>query len=644
MLNAKESSPVARRIAALMLVLSVGMLSACGGGGSDSDGEPGGSDGGNPDGSDSLLPPLPSPALTPEPSQDDEPLSESIDLNTISDFVVVRDAGDPLPDVKVATLTIDDFNAGIPAPVIEIPPTVDPATNAAPFFEGLQNQELFAGEILEIVYRPLDTDGELPGMFPNDLPKGASFDDNFDGSKTFRWQPLQGDVGIREFAVTAVDAANPAYRSTQNIRIKINLPEDESGIPNVAPTLDRLPDFEYTVRVDDPVVVELKGIDLNGTTPVIELPDAPVGSSFNAHPFRDGIFVLKFVPTTVGVLDLAVLVRDSEDANLSTLETFDITVAAADYPARSGQRLKSLAAARSILFGYASADEFYHQPDGALYADIAASDFDFVTPEGSMKMGIINPLPGRYDFARADNLVRFARQNNMQVHGHTLVWHRLLPDWILNAPTTDIEGHMREHIDRLITRYRNDVKLWDVVNEPIAEFGGFRDSVWFSAMGESYISTALRQARDSDPDASLLINEFDVEVPGPKQDTFFEMLDDLIAADVPLDGVGFQLHVFTSFDQFDDVRAAFQRVADLDLDIYITELDVSLESGANNEIQADVFRQLVSLCLEQTRCKAVQTWGFTDQYSFRRMFNPLIFNRSYQEKPAYNAVQDALSN
>ena len=638
--NPKESSLSTRRVAALVLILAVGVLSACGGG---SDGESGDIDVINP-GADNLLPPLPSPALTSAPSQDDEPLSESGDLNTISDFVVVRDAGVPLPDVKVATLTIEDFNAGVPAPVIDIPPTVDPATNAAPFFEGLENPELFAGEILEIVYRPLDTDGDLPGMFPNDLPKGASFDDNFDGSKTFRWQPLQGDVGIREFAVTAVDAANPAYRSTQNIRIKINLPEDESAIPNVAPTLDRLPDFEYTVRVGDPVVVELKGIDLNGTIPVIEISEAPEGASFNAHPFRDGIFVLKFVPTTIGVLDLTVLVRDSVDPGLSTLENFDITVAGADFPARTGERLKSLAAERSILFGYASADEFYHQPDGALYAEIATSEFDFVTPEGSMKMGLINPLPGRYDFARADNLVRFARQNNMQIHGHTLVWHRLLPEWILNAPAADIEGHMREHIDRVMTRYRNDVNLWDVVNEPIAEFGGFRDSIWFSAMGESYVATALRQARQTDPDASLLINEFDVAVPGPKQDTFFEMLDDLIANDVPLDGIGFQLHVFTSFDQFDDVRAAFQRVADLDLDIYITELDVSLEGGANNETQANVFRQLVSLCLEQARCKAVQTWGFTDQYSFRRMFNPLIFDRSYQEKPAYGAVQDALSN
>ena len=100
--NPKESLLSTRRITALVLTLAVGVLSACGGG---SGGESGNTDVINP-GVDNLLPPLPSPALTSAPSQDDEPLSESGDLNTISDFVVVRDAGVPLPEVKVATLTI----------------------------------------------------------------------------------------------------------------------------------------------------------------------------------------------------------------------------------------------------------------------------------------------------------------------------------------------------------------------------------------------------------------------------------------------------------------------------------------------------------------------------------------------------------
>lgn len=588
------------------------------------------------------LPPLPVPALTAAPSATDDPLPEPAQLSTVSGFQLVANQGEPLPAVMQTGLSDADFAAGTPAPVIETPAGLDPATNTAPFFEGIENLQVDAGELLEIVYRPLDTDGDLPGMFPNNLPRGASFDDNRDGSKTFRWTPLQADVGVREFAVTAIDAQNASYQYTQNIRIKVVLPIDQSTIPNEAPFLDRLPDFSYTVRVSDPVVIELRGIDRNGTTPIIEIPSPPVGALFTAHPKRNGVFVLNFVPATAGPLNLQVLLRDELDATLVTTETFSINVVSQDYPIRTGNRLKDLASARSMLFGYAASQNYYHQPDGALYADIAAAEFNFVTPESSMKMDTINPLPGRYDFADTDNLMSFARLNNMQVHGHPLVWYRQNPPWIQNAPLSNLQGHMQEHIHRLMTRYKDDVVIWDVVNEPIGDNGGLRDSIWLQAMGESYIDIALLQARATDPEATLLINEFDAGVPGPKRDSLFELLNNLKTRNTPLDGVGFQLHVFSDFDQFEDIRQSFQRVADLGLDIYITELDVAMTGAATREQQANVYQQLVGLCLEQARCKAVQFWGFTDQYSFRRMFNPLLFDRTYQEKPAYTAVQQRL--
>jgi hypothetical protein len=400
------------------------------------------------------LPALPSPPLTDPPSAASEPVAESPDLNTAIGFQPVANTGEPLPAVIVEDLTEADFAAGTPEPVITIPADVDPATNTAPYFEGIENQEVVAGELLEIVYRPIDDDGGIPGMFPNALPRGGSFDDNFNGSKTFRWIPLQEDVGIREFAVTAIDTQNTGYRTTQNIRLKIVLPDDTSGIPNEAPILDRLPDFAYTARVGDPVVVEMNGVDRNGTTPVVEIPDPPAGALFNAHPQREGVFVLKFVPAAAGNLNLQVLLRDELDATLVTSEIFTINVVDQNYPPRTGSRLKALAAGQSRLFGYASSQDFYQRPDGALYADIAASEFDFVTPESSMKMALINPLPGRYDFADTDNLIAFARQHSMQVHGHPLVWYRQNPLWIENAPLADLQGHMQEHIDRLINRIK----------------------------------------------------------------------------------------------------------------------------------------------------------------------------------------------
>lgn len=588
------------------------------------------------------LGPLPNPALSEAPSANDEPtLLDSI-FHTASPLQLVGNPGARIPEAVEVELTDADFEAGPLPAVISVPDNIDPATNAPPMFENLNDVETVAGELLEVLYKPVDADGDLPGMFPEELPAGGSFDDNFDGTKTFRWQPLQMDVGINEFTVTALDNRNNQYRTTRTIRIKVTLPEDPSNIPNVAPTLE--PFVDHTVRLNDPVVLELKGIDLNGTIATLELLTDLPGASFVQHPRFEEIYTLQFIPTSVGLLEIDVLARDSIDSSLTSVGTVSVNVLAESEFTGNGQRLRELAASRNIKFGFAALPFFYNRPDGAIYAAIAAAEFDLVSPESTMKMAIVNPFPGRYEFADVDNLITFAKQHNIEVHGHPLVWHRQVPDWILDAEPESLNGHMREYIVRLMSRYKDDINLWDVVNEPIGDNGGFRESVWYQGMGESYLDIAYRQAREMDPDAILVLNDFDIAIDGPKADTLFTMIDSLQEQQTPLDAIGFQMHLFTSFDQFDEVRANFQKVADRDLDIYITELDVSLNGEDSFETQAQVYKTIVEICLDQPRCKAIQTWGFTDQYSFREVFLPLLFDKDYQTKPAYDAIQSTLEN
>ncbi len=581
-------------------------------------------------------------SLTAGPGADDQPIAEAPAFNTASGFVVVREPGPRLPVEATVEYTDADFDAGLPAIVLQVPDGFDTTTNLPPNFDNLQNVSVMAGELVEVVYRPVDPEGELPGMFPEELLQGSSFDDNFDGTKTFRWRPLQMDVGINAFTVTALDPANDSYRASQTIFIKVELPDDPSTIPNVAPMLDEF--RPHTVRVNDPVVIELKGIDLNGDTPILEIPDLPVGGSFNQHPRFAEIYVLKFVPTTTGTLTIDVVARDSIDSALTAEESISISVLAASAFTTTGQPLRALAEVRDLRIGFAALQSFYHRPDGAIYADIAEREFNFVTPENSMKMDQINPEPGRFQFAATDNLVSFAQSADMTVHGHPIIWYRQLPNWIEQAPLTQVEQHMSEYISRLMSRYKDDVTVWDVINEPLADNGSLRDSIWHKAMGESYIDKAFAQARAVAPDAQLLINEFDISMEGPKATALFALIDRMQANDIPLDGIGFQMHFFTSFDQFTELDANFAKVAERDLDIYITELDVSLAQGATLAQQASVYERVVSLCLAQPRCKAIQTWGLTDQYSFRSIFDPLLFNRSYQAKPAYTAVQGVLAD
>jgi len=184
--------------------------------------------------------------------------------------------------------------------------------------------------------------------------------------------------------------------------------------------------------------------------------------------------------------------------------------------------------------------------------------------------------------------------------------------------------------------------LWDVVNEALEEDGTYRQSIWFEAMGADFIDIAFRQARESAPDATLIYNEYDVSFDGPKADGMMRLLQSLRDANTPIDGVGFQMHLDADFDRYDEVARNFQAVANLDLDIYITELDVSIRDGQTEEQQAQVYERVLSICLEQPRCKAYQAWGFTDMYSWRRDYNPLFLDERYQIKPAYTAIQRRL--
>jgi len=431
------------------------------------------------------------------------------------------------------------------------------------------------------VLKPLDPDGGIPGLFPRDVPSGAQYVDNFNGTRSLIWSPLEPDVGIREFTITATDPLEPFYRTERTVRIKVSLPSDPSTIVNLPPVVNLI--RPATVRVNDPVVLYIKADDQNGSVPTLEIVNPPPGSTITPH-FDDPKFtILRFTPSVAENINLELVAYDQFDRSLTGRSIVNIEVLEESAFDRPGARLRELAAARDLLFGYAALLKFYEQPDGAVYADIAAEEFNLVTTENSLKWDRLNPLPGKYRWAEADNLVSHAKARRQAVHGHTLIWHRQLPGWIQRTDPAEREIHMREFIDRVLTRYGDDIPIWDVVNEALEEDGTFRNSIWYEAMGAEFIDTAFRQARASAPNATLLYNEYDVSFAGPKADGLMALMQSLKDANTPVDGVGFQMHLDADFDRYDEVAANFQTIADMDLDIYITELDVSIRDGQTEE-------------------------------------------------------------
>ena len=588
----------------------------------------------------SLLPPLPNPPLTEGPSADDEPVPFDPVFHTITQFQALRDTGARIELAAVPEFTEADFQAGLAAPVITVPPGLDPATNAAPFFEGLDNVRIEAGQNLALRFVPRDPEGELPGMFAQQLPEGATFDDNLDGTRTLNWQPLQADIGITAFTAVAIDPQVSAYRSSQTVLIAVDEASDPASIPNVAPRIR--PVTPYTVRIGDPVSIFVIGVDRNGTDPSIELLNPPSGAILTPDARTPAWQILQVVPDTLGPLTINVLTRDAVDPSMTTVDQIILDVRAANDFERPGERLRDVVAGSGRIFGSAISPVFYLQADGGVYEAIAGSEFGLMSPESSMKWSALNPQPGRFEFADMDTLMNFAEFYGMQVRGHTLIWHSSLPDWVEATAPQEREVHMREFITRVMTRYADRVDYWDVVNEPISETDGLRDNLWFQAMGESYIDTAFLQARELDPTATLVLNEFDIGFADRKFDDLLALVDRLLEREVPVDAIGFQMHVFSSFDQYDELAANMAAIAERGLDIHITEFDVALVDDDTEATQAEVYERVAETCLAQPRCTVLQSWGFTDRYSFRSAFEPLLLDSDYQVKPAYIGLQSGL--
>jgi len=587
------------------------------------------------------LAPLPNPPLTPAPGAASEPLQASNDISTITDFPFLIEPPQDIQDTT-GVLTDEDFAQGPLPPVILNPTSINPSINQPPLFANLENPIGFAGQQLEVLFKPVDAEGELPGMFPGSKPEGAQFRDNRDGTKSLLWTPLQPDVGIHEFTVTAVDPAEPMYRTQQTIRIKIQLPDDQSTIENKPPQVNRI--RLHTVSVNDPVVLYIRVTDPNGTLPALEVLNLPAGATLTPHYNQKDVSILHWVPQSTGTVFVRMRAIDAIDPSLTGEQTVTIDVLPGDVFLRPGARLKEQANRRDFQIGFAALRNFFERPDGALYARTAAQEFTVVTPENSMKWDYINPVPGKFRWAAADNLINYAKFNQLRVHGHTLVWHRQLPKWVQLSEPGQREIMMREFIDRVMQRYVNDIELWHVVNEALEDDGTFRPSVWFQAMDANYIEIAFRQARLSAPDTKLIYNDYDIAFDGPKSQAMLRLMQSLKDRNVPVDGVGFQLHIFADFDAWDEVEDNFQKVADMDLDIYMTEIDISMTEEHTLAQQAQAYERLLSICLAQPRCKSMQVWGFTDQYSWRSQFDPLLLDDRYQIKPAYTAVQRRLSD
>ena len=73
------------------------------------------------------------------------------------------------------------------------------------------------------------------------------------------------------------------------------------------------------------------------------------------------------------------------------------------------------------------------------FTEILKKDFNSITAEWQMKMRSIFNGPDNYNFSHGNMIVNFAKNNNIRVFGHALIWHESIPDWLQSFQGSDEE-------------------------------------------------------------------------------------------------------------------------------------------------------------------------------------------------------------
>ncbi|NLV35503.1 MAG: endo-1,4-beta-xylanase [Clostridiaceae bacterium] len=309
------------------------------------------------------------------------------------------------------------------------------------------------------------------------------------------------------------------------------------------------------------------------------------------------------------------------------------------------------------------------------YSDHISENYNSVTMENEMKPEAIlshtksiktGDIVVEYT-QRTTKLLDFAKENNLKVRGHVLVWYSQTPQWIFHegfdtskalvdrdTMLARMESYIKQNFEFLESEgYLDMFYAYDIVNEAINDNGTLRDCKWLEIIGDDYLWHAFYYADKYAPEhVKLYYNDYNEQF---KTEHVIKMAQSLVDEDGRslIDGIGCQGHLYTK-DSIDQYMKTLEAFSSTGLDVQITEIDVSLGTWQNIlqptednlRAQGQYYYELVNRIFEgnkagTTNISGITFWGVSDKASWRNDRNPLLFDKDFKPKYAYfGAIQD----
>jgi endo-1,4-beta-xylanase len=308
---------------------------------------------------------------------------------------------------------------------------------------------------------------------------------------------------------------------------------------------------------------------------------------------------------------------------------------------------------------------------GSAHDIIIKNEFSSISAEYEMKMNPISTGSNSYNWTAADKIVKYGNDNGINVHGHALVWHNAVPNWLKTFSGTNAEFtlEVKKYITDVVTRYAGKVKSWDVVNEAVDDGSGgnMRNTIFLQKMGPNYIRDCFQWAREAanaagDTNLLLFYNDYATSDQISKQNKVFDIVNDLKNSNL-IDGVGFQMHNTYLTPTKAQMEIDINRHVALGLKIHISEYDLTVNqfndiTTFTNErrlAQKAKFTEIVKIynALPAKNKYAFTVWGLRDNDSWipfnvkdlNRNWNdwPLMYDSNFKIKSAHTGFLEGLN-
>ena len=165
---------------------------------------------------------------------------------------------------------------------------------------------------------------------------------------------------------------------------------------------------------------------------------------------------------------------------------------------------------------------------------------------------------------------KYLKESGRTVKGHPLCWHTVSAKWLLEKTDDEVLENQLARIRREVGAFRDYITLWDVINEvvimPVFEKEENAITRLCQKTGRvPLVKQVFDMAKAADPNATLMLNDFNTT------ESYRQLIEDCLAADVPIDVIGIQSHQHQGFWGMDKLGEVLERFESFGKPMHFTE-------------------------------------------------------------------------